>query len=63
MIFLNLFKYYAPKYEKEDNLSFYSKESIYFQQPIRFNDPWDCKAYFLQPKIDPPLQPKIDPPC
>lgn len=52
MIFLNLFKYYAPKYEKEDNLSFYSKESIYFQQPIRFNDPWDCKA----PQISIPRQ-------
>lgn len=44
MQILNLFKYYAPKYQKEDNLSFYSKRSIYFQQPVKFNDPWDCKA-------------------
>lgn len=41
---LNLFKYYAPKYEGVDNLSFYSKRSIYFQKPKEFNDPWDCKA-------------------
>ncbi|MEW6289148.1 MAG: DUF2971 domain-containing protein [Thermodesulfobacteriota bacterium] len=41
---LNLFKYYSPKYEGEFNLSFYSRRAIYFQQPIKFNDPWDCKA-------------------
>lgn len=41
---LNLFKYYASKYKDEDNLSFYSRGAIYFQQPIKFNDPWDCKA-------------------
>ncbi len=41
---LNLFKYYAPKYNGEYNLSFYSQGSIYFQKPINFNDPWDCKA-------------------
>jgi hypothetical protein len=44
MKILNLFKYYAPKYQEENNLSFYSKGSIYFQQPANFNDPWDCKA-------------------
>jgi len=41
---LNLFKYYAPKYKGEYNLSFYSRGSIYFQIPKEFNDPWDCKA-------------------
>ncbi len=41
---LNLFKYYKPKYEEKDNISFYTKRSIYFQKPIAFNDPWDCKA-------------------
>ena len=41
---LKLFKYYAPKYENEDNISFYSQRSIYFQRPTKFNDPWDCKA-------------------
>ncbi len=41
---LNLFKYYAPKYNGHDNLSFYSQGSIYFQKPTKFNDPWDCKA-------------------
>lgn len=49
---LNLFKYYAPKYEDEDNTSFYSRGAIYFQQPIKFNDPWDCKA----PQITIPRQ-------
>lgn len=48
----NLFKYYAPKYKGEDNLSFYCKGSIYFQKPIEFNDPWDCKA----PQITIPRQ-------
>jgi hypothetical protein len=41
---LNVFKYYAPKHKDKDNLSFYSKRSIYFQKPTEFNDPWDCKA-------------------
>ena len=49
---LNLFKYYVPKYKREDNLSFYSRGSIYFQKPIKFNDPWDCKA----PQITIPRQ-------
>jgi len=49
---LNLFKYYAPKYNGEYNLSFYEKGQIYFQKPERFNDPWDCKA----PKIVIPRQ-------
>ena len=44
---LNLFKYYSPAYQGQDNLAFYGKGQIYFQQPERFNDPWDCKA----PKI------------
>lgn len=44
MSVLNLFKYYAPKYKNTDNLSFYSEGSIYFQKPMKFNDPWDCKA-------------------
>lgn len=44
---LNLFKYYSPTYEGKVNLSFYEKGQIYFQQPKKFNDPWDCKA----PKI------------
>lgn len=51
MIF-NLFKYYKPKYNNEDNLSFYTKGSFYFQKPIMFNDPWDCKA----PPIKVPIQ-------
>jgi len=41
---LNLFKYYKPKYNDVHNLSFYTEESIYFQKPTEFNDPWDCKA-------------------
>ncbi len=41
---INLFKYYAPKYEGKDNLSFYDKGAFYFQNPAIFNDPWDCKA-------------------
>jgi len=41
---LNLFKYYKPKHEGEDNLSFHKDKSIYFQKPSNFNDPWDCKA-------------------
>lgn len=44
---LSLFKYYSPTYEGKDNLAFYEKGQIYFQQPEKFNDPWDCKA----PKI------------
>lgn len=44
---LNLFKYYSPTYDNKDNLAFYEKGQIYFQQPEKFNDPWDCKA----PKI------------
>ena len=44
---LDLFKYYSPTYEGKDNLAFYEKGQIYFQQPEKFNDPWDCKA----PKI------------
>lgn len=44
MTVLNLFKFYQPKYEGKDNLSFYSHKAIYFQQPRKFNDPWDCKA-------------------
>jgi len=44
----NLFKYYKPKYEGKDNLSFYSEKSIYFQKPVEFNDPWDCKAPHLK---------------
>jgi hypothetical protein len=52
---LNLFKYYAPKYEGGDNLSFYSRGSIYFQKPIKFNDPWDCKT----PQIKSPRQLKL----
>lgn len=50
---LSLFKYYSPTYEGKDNLSFYEKGQIYFQQPEKFNDPWDCKApkiYFPRPK-------------
>lgn len=39
---LDLFKYYAPKYGGEDNLSFYTRGEIYFQRPVNFNDPWDC---------------------
>ena len=41
---LDLFKYYAPEFEKSPNLSFYEKGAVYFQQPYKFNDPWDCKA-------------------
>jgi hypothetical protein len=41
---LDLFKYYSPTYEGKDNLAFYEKGQIYFQQPLKFNDPWDCKA-------------------
>jgi len=41
---LNLFKYYSPKYGSNDNLSFYTQGELYFQQPIKFNDPWDCKS-------------------
>lgn len=52
MKILNLFKYYASKFEGEDNLSFYSRGSIYFQKPEKFNDPWDCKA----PQITIPRQ-------
>lgn len=44
---LNLFKYYSPTYKDKDNLTFYERGQIYFQQPEKFNDPWDCKA----PKI------------
>lgn len=44
---LNLFKYYSSTYEGKDNLAFSEKGQIYFQQPEKFNDPWDCKA----PKI------------
>ncbi|MCP4373914.1 MAG: DUF2971 domain-containing protein [Deltaproteobacteria bacterium] len=51
---LNLFKYYATKYKGEDNLSFYSEGSIYFQKPIKFNDPWDCEL----PQISIPRQKK-----
>lgn len=43
----DLFKYYNPTYDGKDNLAFYEKGQIYFQQPEKFNDPWDCKA----PKI------------
>lgn len=49
---LDLFKYYSPTYEGKDNLAFYEKGQIYFQQPQKFNDPWDCKA----PKISFPRQ-------
>lgn len=52
MNILNLFKYYAPEYEGEDDLSFYSRKSIFFQKPEKFNDPWDCKA----PQITVPRQ-------
>lgn len=41
---LNLFKYYAPEYDSKPNISFYTKRQLYFQQPIKFNDPWDCKS-------------------
>ena len=44
---MNLFKYYAPKYREEENLSFYEKEALFFQQPRYFNDPWDCKPPIL----------------
>jgi hypothetical protein len=40
---LQLFKYYSPKYNDKWNLSFYEKGEIYFQSPLNFNDPWDCK--------------------
>ena len=40
---LQLFKYYSPKYKSTWNLAFYEKRKIFFQQPINFNDPWDCK--------------------
>ena len=52
MTVLNLFKFYAPKYKDENNISFYSRGEIYFQQPIQFNDPWDCKT----PQITIPRQ-------
>jgi hypothetical protein len=44
MNIFNLFKYYAPEYEGKENLSFSTEESIYFQKPAKFNDPWDCKV-------------------
>ncbi len=40
---LQLFKYYSPKYKNTWNLAFYEKRKIFFQQPINFNDPWDCE--------------------
>lgn len=49
---LDLFKYYSPIYKGKANLAFYEKGQIYFQQPEKFNDPWDCKA----PKISFPRQ-------
>jgi len=49
---LNLFKYFSPYYNDELNLSFYTRQAIFFQNPIRFNDPWDCKA----PQISIPRQ-------
>jgi hypothetical protein len=44
MPILNLFKYYAPKFEDAYNLDFYTRGEIYFQNPSKFNDPWDCNA-------------------
>ncbi|MDU9050213.1 MAG: DUF2971 domain-containing protein [Candidatus Electrothrix sp. Rat3] len=52
---LSLFKYYSPTYEGKNNLAFYEKGQIYFQQPEKFNDPWDCKA----PKIFSPRSKKF----
>lgn len=49
---LQLFKYYSPKYKDEWNLSFWEKESLFFQAPCKFNDPWDCKL----PKLVIPRQ-------
>jgi DUF2971 family protein len=41
---LQLFKYFAPKYDDRWNMAFYEKRAIFFQKPINFNDPWDCKV-------------------
>lgn len=49
---LNLFKYYPPKYQNTWNLAFYERGEIYFQQPSKFNDPWDCKV----PNVSVPRQ-------
>lgn len=52
---LKIFKYYPPKYQEKWNLAFYERGEIYFQQPSKFNDPWDCKV----PSISVPRQKKF----
>jgi len=52
---LKLFKYYPPKYQDTWNLAFYERGEIYFQQPAKFNDPWDCKV----PSVSVPRQKKF----
>ena len=52
---LNLFKYYPPKYQNTWNLAYYERGDIYFQQPAKFNDPWDCKV----PNVSVPRQLKF----
>jgi hypothetical protein len=49
---LDLFKYYTPKYKGEYNFSFDTQGTVYFQKPVKFNDPWDCKS----PEISIPRQ-------
>ncbi len=43
MLKLDLFKYYSPEYKGKHNLSVFTEDALLFQQPIVFNDPWDCK--------------------
>lgn len=49
---LNLFKYCPPKYNKSLNLPFFEKKALYFQQPYKLNDPWDCKTPYMDIPYD-----------